>query len=487
MNFEKEIITALISNNFLIYVSTEEEERLEYLLKHTINKMFRGKTCSWNFIDGYTDNPNYISQCIQNPLEALNTITKYNNKKTKIFFLKDFHVFFQDISISRKLKNLYQYLNKSNQYVVLSGAEINIPTELKEYIVYIQMPLPNKKEILIELNRFLYKDNQNKLKYKETMCMAYAGFSINKIRKSLSKLILNNISKNQTIEKILQEKEKIIQNTEGLKFYSPHNNILEVGGLQNLRNWLQIRNLAFTQKADSYGIKKPKGILLVGIQGTGKSLSAKTISNAWNMPLFKLDISKIFTGILGESENRIEKAISICEKSSPCILWIDEIDKIFSEYNTNNDSGTKQRVTNIFLTWLSEKTQEVFIVATANTINQLPIEILRKGRFDEIFFVDLPNFKARLKIFQIHLKKYRPITWNKYNIYYLSKISKGFSGAEIEQSIIDAMYTAFYNNREFTSIDIKNAIKKITPLSKIEQKKITNLRKWGYTGKVKIA
>nr|YP_009393213.1 hypothetical protein [Symphyocladiella dendroidea]ARW61775.1 hypothetical protein [Symphyocladiella dendroidea] len=487
MNFEKEIQTVLISKHFLIYISTEEEERLEYILQQTINKMFKGKIYSWNFIDGYKDNPNYTYQCIQNPLEALNTITKYNNKRAKVFFLKDFHVFLQDISISRKLKNLYQYLNKSDQYVILSGTEVNIPIELKEYIVYIQMPLPNKKEILIELNRFLYKENTDKLKYRQAICVAYTGFSINKIRKSLSKLILNNISKNQIIEQILQEKEKIIQNTEGLKFYSSESNLVEVGGLQNLKNWLQIRNLAFTQIANSYGIKKPKGVLLVGIQGTGKSLSAKIISNEWNMPLFRLDVSKVFTGILGESENRIEKVINICEKSSPCILWIDEIDKIFSEYNTNNDSGTKQRVTNIFLTWLSEKKQEVFIVATANTIHQLPIEILRKGRFDEIFFVDLPNFKARLKIFQIHLKTYRPITWNKYNIYYLSKISKGFSGAEIEQSIIDAMYIGFYNKREFTTTDVKNAIKKIIPLSKIERKKILNLRKWGYSGKITIA
>nr|YP_010851325.1 hypothetical protein Ycf46 [Echinothamnion hookeri]WGH14306.1 hypothetical protein Ycf46 [Echinothamnion hookeri] len=487
MNFEKEIKTTLISNNFLIYISTEEEERLEYLLRDTINKLFRKKVYSWNFIDGYTDNPNYISQCIQNPLEALNSIKKYDNKKIKVFFLKDFHVFFKDISISRKLKNLYHYLKKHNQYIILSGIETTLPKELKEYITYFKMPLPNKKEILIELNRFFYQTELDNSKYKNSICIAYSGYSINKIRKSFSKLILQNKSIKQIIQNILNEKATIIQQTDGLKFYSSSNNILEVGGLENLKNWLKIRNLAFTQKAYSYGIKMPKGILLVGIQGTGKSLSAKTISNQWKLPLFRLDISKIFTGLLGESENTIEKIINICEKSAPCILWIDEIDKIFSEYNTNNDSGTKQRVTNIFLTWLSEKQTEVFIFATANTVNQLPIEILRKGRFDEIFFVDLPNFKERLKIFKIHLKICRPITWNKYNIYYLSKMSKGFSGAEIEQSIIEGMYEGFYENREFTTIDIKKAIKNIIPLSKVERNKILNLRKWGYSGNIKIA
>nr|YP_010850731.1 hypothetical protein Ycf46 [Lophurella mutabilis]WGH13516.1 hypothetical protein Ycf46 [Lophurella mutabilis] len=487
MNFERKIKTTLISNNFLIYISTEEEERLEYILKDTINQLFRKKVYSWNFIDGYTDNPNYIAECRQNPLEALNAIIKYDNKKIKVFFLKDFHVFLKDISINRKLKNIYHYLKKRNQYIILSGIETTLPKELKEYITYLKMPLPNKKEILIELNRFFNETELDSSKYKNSICIAYLGYSINKIRKSLSRLILQNTSIKQVIQKILNEKEEIIQQTNGLKFYSSNNNKLKIGGLNNLKSWLKVRNLAFTQKAYSYGIKMPKGILLVGIQGTGKSLSAKTISNEWKLPLFRLDVSKIFTGILGESENRIENIIDICENGAPCILWIDEIDKIFSEYNTSNDSGTKQRVTNIFLTWLSEKQKEVFIVATANTINQLPIEILRKGRFDEIFFVDLPNFKERLKIFQIHLKICRPITWNKYNIYYLSKISKGFSGAEIEQSIMEGMYTGFYENREFTTVDVKKAISNIIPLSKVETNKILNLRKWGYSGKIKIA
>nr|WGH12725.1 hypothetical protein Ycf46 [Echinothamnion sp.] len=487
MNFEKAIRTTLISNNFLIYISTEEEARLEYILKKIVNQLFKEKVYSWNFIDGYTNNPNYICQCIENPLEALNMITKYDNKKIKVFFLKDFHVFFTEININRKLKNLYHYLKKSNQYIILSGIDINIPKNLQEDIKYFKMPLPNRKEILTELNRFFYPKELSQSKYKEMICTAYSGFSINKIRKSFSTLILQDKSITEILQKILNEKEEMIQQTDGLQLYPLNNNNLEVGGLNNLKHWLKVRKLAFTQKGSLYGIKMPKGILLVGIQGTGKSLSAKTISKEWQITLFRLDVSKIFTGILGESENRIKKIISICEKNTPCILWIDEIDKIFSEYNTSNDSGTKQRVTNIFLTWLSEKKKEVFIVATANTINQLPIEILRKGRFDEIFFVDLPNFKERLKIFQIHLRRYRPLTWNKYNIYYLSKISKNFSGAEIEQSVIEAMYIGFYENREFTSIDIKIAIKKTIPLSKIERKKILNLRKWGYSGKIKIA
>ena len=225
----------------------------------------------------------------------------------------------------------------------------------------------------------------------------------------------------------------------------------------------------------------------MGIQGTGKSLSAKAISIKWNLPLLKVDISQIFDGLLGESENKIRKVIETSESISPCVLWIDEIDKVFTKNTHNTDSGTTLRVTNIFLTWLSEKKKDVFIVATANTIHNLPIEILRKGRFDEIFFVDLPKFQERLNIFQIHLKKIRPFTWYKYNIYYLSKLSKKFSGSEIEQSIIEGMYIGFYQDREFTTKDIAKAIKNMIPLATTEMEKIDKLRKWGHSGKIKLA
>ena len=183
----------------------------------------------------------------------------------------------------------------------------------------------------------------------------------------------------------------------------------------------------------------------------------------------------------------MQKVIELCEQISPCILWIDEIDKIFNHYQINNDSGTTNRITNLFLTWLSEKKETIFIVATANTINHLPVEILRKGRFDEIFFVDLPNLYERINIFKIHLKKIRPTTWYNYNIYYLSKITKEFSGSEIEYAINQAMYKAFYNNREFSTKDIIYSINEIIPLAKLNKGTISKMREWGHSGKVRLA
>nr|YP_010170870.1 hypothetical protein K8K75_pgp196 [Chondria tumulosa]QSD57011.1 hypothetical protein [Chondria tumulosa] len=487
MNFEKEITVLLSSNNFIIYIETKEEERLEFILKKISKKVFRKKIYSWNFIDGYNNSPNYTENGEKNPLRALEIVSRNQNNNIKIFFLKEFYQFINDLSINRKLKNTYEILKKQNQYIIINGIDKTIPNTLKEYITCIKLPLPNKKEIKQEVERFINSSNSKYHNLKEYICNAYTGCTINKIRKSISELIIHDLSETKISEHITKEKEKFIEQEEILKFSYNNKYMIDIGGLINLKSWLKIRQPAFKKIANVYGIKKPRGIILVGIQGTGKSLSAKAISMEWNLPLLKLDISKGFAGILGESESRIKKIIEICESISPCILWIDEIDKIFTQNININDSGTTTRVTNIFLTWLSEKNKNVFVIATANNINNLPVEMLRKGRFDEIFFVDLPNLKERIKIFKIHLKKIRPLTWYKYNIYYLSKISKKFSGAEIEQSIIEGMYKGFYNKREFNTQDIATSIKEMIPLAKSEEQKILKLREWGYSGKIKIA
>lgn len=487
MNFEQEISTLLSSSNFLIYILTEEEERLEYILNSISQELFKQNICSWNFIDGYTTNPNNLQNGKRNPLEALEIIQNYQEANTKIFFLKDFYLFINDLSVSRKLKNLNKWLKRHDKYIVISGTENQIPQTIQQYITYTKLPLPNKQEIYLEIQRFfkILDVNQNSLI--DSLCKNYHGFSINQIRKSISKILLNKPLESEISEKILKEKEQLIKQTEILDFFYSNQELKDIGGLTNLKKWLKVRHSTFTKEAISYGLKIPKGVLLVGIQGTGKSLSAKAISIEWNLPLLKLNISKIFAGILGETESKMQKMIEVCEKIAPCVLWIDEIDKIFTQHQNNNDSGTSSRVANIFLTWLSEKKQSIFIVGTANHINKLPIEMLRKGRFDEIFFVDLPTFQERLHIFKIHLQKIRPLTWHKYNIYYLSKISKRFSGAEIEQCIAEAMYSAFYKNREFSTEDIIKSIKNIIPLAITDELTTNQLREWGYSGKVKLA
>jgi SpoVK/Ycf46/Vps4 family AAA+-type ATPase len=226
---------------------------------------------------------------------------------------------------------------------------------------------------------------------------------------------------------------------------------------------------------------------LVGIQGTGKSLTAKTIASEWNLPLLRLDIGRLFGGIVGESESRVRQMINLAEALSPCILWIDEIDKAFSEQTQNTDSGTTNRVLGTFLIWLSEKTSQVFVVATANNLSMLPLELLRKGRFDEIFFIDLPILEEREKIFQVFLKRLRPNNLNLFDLTKLASESSGFSGAEMEQAIIEGMHIAFNDKREFTTEDILVGLKQIIPLSQMESERMQELQNWVLSGRIRLA
>ena len=263
--------------------------------------------------------------------------------------------------------------------------------------------------------------------------------------------------------------------------------ISKIGGVDNLKNWLKKRKTSFGIQASNYGLPTPRGLLLVGIQGTGKSLTAKAIANEWQLPLLKLDVGKLFGGIVGESESRLRQMIQVAETISPCILWIDEIDKAFSNNNNTGDSGTSNRVLATFISWLSEKTKPVFVVATANNVDLLPLEIIRKGRFDEIFFLDLPQKQEREQIFKIHIQEFRPNRWELFDYSKLAQLSEAFSGAEIRQSIIEAMYHAFYEKREFTTEDICLSLTQLIPLSKLENNQTLKLKNWAVSGRIRLA
>jgi SpoVK/Ycf46/Vps4 family AAA+-type ATPase len=283
------------------------------------------------------------------------------------------------------------------------------------------------------------------------------------------------------------KKKQIISQTEILEYYSVSERITNLGGLDNLKDWLKKRKTAFSIQASNYGLPTPRGLLLIGIQGTGKSLTAKAIANEWQLPLLKLDVGKLFGGIVGESESRLRQMINVSETISPCILWIDEIDKAFTNTESKGDSGTSNRVLATFISWLSEKNRPVFVIATANNIDLLPLEIIRKGRFDEIFFLDLPKLEEREEIFKIHLQEFRPNTWESFDYSKLAQASEAFSGAEIRQSIIEGMYHAFYEKREFTTDDICFALQELIPLAHLESDQMVRLQNWASSGRIRLA
>jgi len=247
------------------------------------------------------------------------------------------------------------------------------------------------------------------------------------------------------------------------------------------------RGGAFSEQARAYGLPNPRGLLLLGIQGTGKSLTAKAIAHHWHLPLLRLDVGRLFAGLVGESESRTRQTIELAEALAPCILWIDEIDKGFAGLDGKGDSGTTSRVFGTFITWLAEKKTPVFVVATANNIRALPPEMLRKGRFDEIFFVGLPNESERAAIFKVHLAKLRPHNLGNYDVKRLAYETPDFSGAEIEQTIIEAMHIGFSQNRDFTTDDILEAASQIIPLAKTAQEQIEFLQQWVTAGKARLA
>ena len=322
----------------------------------------------------------------------------------------------------------------------------------------------------------------------ESLTRACQGLSLERIRRVLSKIIATykTIDEN-SIQLLLNEKKQIIGQTEILEYWSVNETISKIGGVDNLKNWLKKRKTSFGIQASNYGLPTPRGLLLVGIQGTGKSLTAKAIATEWQLPLLKLDVGKLFGGIVGESESRLRQMIEVAETISPCILWIDEIDKAFSNTSSTGDSGTSNRVLATFISWLSEKTKPVFVVATANNVDLLPLEIIRKGRFDEIFFLDLPQKQEREQIFKIHIQEFRPNSWKSFDYSKLAQLSEAFSGAEIRQSIIEAMYHAFYEKREFTTEDICLALTQLIPLSQLENNQTLKLKNWAVSGQIRLA
>jgi len=486
MNFLNEFVLLLKARYPIIYIATNEEERIEYLIKYCAKKYVSRTYYSWDFVEGYQGNPNDKGFAARNPLEALDLIDKLTPETASLFVLKDYDNFLKDFSIIRKLKNLSRSLKTQPKNIIIVSSEVNIPDSLKEFVTLLEFPLPSYSEILEELNR-LRSSLQQEIKeiVLNNIAIACQGLSLERIRRVLSKVIAKYGEIDESSpDLILQEKKQIIQQTQLLEFCLNDKNILDLGGLDNFKQWLKIRAQAFSQKAIQYGLPYPKGLLLVGVQGTGKSLAAKIIAHEWKLPLLRLDFGRLFASLIGQSEQRVRKMIEIAEALSPCVLWVDEIDKAFAGAQSSGDSGTTSRVLATFITWLSEKKSPVFVVATANNIDFIPAEILRKGRFDEMFFLNLPTPQEREAIFEVHLKKYRPDSITKFQTPLLGQLSKEFSGAEIEAVVIEAMRLGFNEEREFNNQDVLNAIQNLVPLARTKSKELDLLKTWAESGNV---
>ncbi|MHB9036467.1 MAG: AAA family ATPase [Armatimonadota bacterium] len=440
------------------------------------------KVYTWSITHGVQPPPPAGGQALT-VLAALEFVQKCD--EDAVFIFRDMHSTIADSVVIRRLRDLVTVLKSSRKTLIILSPILRLPSELEKDITVVDYNLPSYDELGELLDLIIDKmkrdgadvDVDLSLDERESVIKAAQGLTLTEAENVFARSLVEKRAFD--VDVVLKEKEQIVRKSGLLEYYPATERFANVGGLDILKDWLKKRGSSFTQKAREYGLPEPKGILLLGVQGCGKSLSAKAVGSLWNLPMLRLDVGKIFSGIVGSSEQNVRRAIQVAESVAPVVLWMDEMEKGFAGVQSSplSDAGTTSRVFGTFITWLQEKTAPVFVVATANDISQLPPELLRKGRFDEIFFVDLPSEGERKDIFQIHLSK-RKRDPNLYDIDSFAAASSGFSGAEIEQAVISALFDAFPDGREVTNDDILNAIRSGVPISVTMAEQIAYLRAW---------
>ncbi|MBD8000955.1 AAA family ATPase [Phocaeicola faecium] len=478
----------------VLYLHSYEYYRTKQKIKGIVELLRReGKKvnyyqwdCVYGLVQILPDKTEKRIERMQNPLEVLAYIL--NSKKSgekNIFVLDDINNHIDRDEVKLMFRKIAEATNNNTHAIILSSI-YRLPAELEKYITVLQIPLPKRNE-LGEVLDIVAKQSKVELKTNLRNRLIDAALGMTSMEADLAYCLasVKDGFDDKSPFTVSSEKEQIIRKSGILDYFPKNESLKDVGGMENLKEWLKKRQLAYDKEARDWGLKEPKGLLLLGVPGCGKSLIAKSIASSWNMPLLRLDVGKVFQGIVGSSEDNIRKAIATAEAVAPCVLWIDEIEKGLSGVQSSGatDGGVTSRIFSTILTWMQEKTAPVFVVATANNINQLPPELLRKGRFDEIFFVDLPSQKEKENIFSIHLQKNRQNV-SSFALDILAQKAEGFNGAEIEECVKEAMFTAYVESQEsniapkLQMIHILDAIKNTVPLSKTMEKQITDLRKF---------
>ncbi len=485
----KEELNILIQAQYpLIYLITSEEERSEEAIlgmAQIKGSKEQRQIFIWTETRGIIEYGNQNRQMVQHNLTSPQAAIEWviRQKESGIYIFKDLHPFFNSPSVTRWLRDAIASFKGTNKIIILMSPYLQIPLELEKDIVVLDFPLPKLEELDQVLSQELKKTRSKSIKPegREKLLRATLGLTRDEAEKVYRKArVKAGHLTEEEVEIVLSEKKQLIRRNGILDYIEEDETIDAVGGLDELKHWLKQRSDAFSAKARGYGLPQPKGMLILGVPGCGKSLIAKTTSRLWGLPLLRLDMGRVYDGsMVGKSEANLRNALKTAESISPVILFIDELDKAFggSAGSGDSDGGTSSRIFASFLTWMQEKESPVFVMATANRVEKLPGEFLRKGRFDEIFFVDLPSTTEREAIFKIHLSKKRSDI-SRFNLNELAKTSDGFSGAEIEQGIFAAMYEAFAQDREFSQLDIIAAIKSTLPLSRTMTEQVSALRDW---------
>lgn len=487
----KEELSILIQAQYpLIYLVTSEEERAEQAIATIAQMRPPRRVFVWTVTHGmveYGQQRNVTQHNTVSPEAAIEWVMNRQRdaqRDCSIFIFKDLHPFIDSPATTRWLRDAIASFKGTQKTIVLMSPVQQVPIELEKEVVVLDFPLPDMAELNQVLTQQLEQSGRGRkvtTEAREKLLRAALGLTKDEAEKVYRKAqVTTGRLTEAEVDIVLSEKKQLIRRNGILEYIEEDETIDAVGGLEELKRWLKQRSNAFTERAREYGLPQPKGMLILGVPGCGKSLIAKTTARLWGLPLMRLDMGRVYDGsMVGRSEANLRNALKTAESISPAILFIDELDKAFagSTGSADSDGGTSSRIFGSFLTWMQEKTSPVFVMATANRVERLPGEFLRKGRFDEIFFVDLPNAEERQEIFKIHIAKRRR-DLARFDLDQLAKVSDGFSGAEIEQALVAAMYEAFAQDREFTQLDIIAAIKATQPLSRTMTEQVTALRDW---------
>jgi hypothetical protein len=492
MNFQAELELLVRARYPILYVISSEETRAQEAVMAVAGQR-RKKVFEWSCTTGLMPAGTSIQSqknrnaATKEPLAALDMVIE--QVEPAIFVFKDFHPFLarNHYAVIRKLKDIALHLKDSFKTIVLVSPVLEMPVELEKEITVLNFPLPAREDLSALLDRILAEIRDRKgvaieldEAGRQRLLQAALGLTLGEAENVFAKIIVKSQRlSGDDVNEVFAEKQQIIRKNGLLEYCSTTESFSHVGGLAVLKDWLNKRAAAFTDEARAFGLPAPRGVLLLGVQGCGKSLCAKAVSTQWQLPLLRFDMGRMFGSLIGSSEENVRRAIAVAESVAPAILWVDEIDKAFAgaQGSAVADGGTTARVFGTFLTWLSEKAAPVFVVATANDISHLPPELLRKGRLDEIFFVDLPEAEEREEIFRIHLAR-RGRDPAAFAAPACAAASGDFSGAEIEEAVNSALYDAFYSRREVTSEDILAALAQTVPLARTMDEQIGQLRHW---------
>ncbi len=471
----------------VIAVETAEEDRLYEMLRQLGNQLTI-PFYMWTPVDGLTRPPTKDGNLeSREPLSALRDVAA--GRGDGIYLFKDLHKYLGDTAILRRLRDLAPVLARGRRALILTAPSLDLPPEIKAIAAPFKLDLPTVDELKVLVHTTLLDlGARTKIKNELTpddmnrLAESLRGLTLFEAERALTRAIMEDMALTRAdLERIIQIKKQVIEREGLLDFWPRLDDFGAMGGLKHLKAWLELRRRAFTPEARAFGLEPPKGILLLGVQGCGKSLCAKAVAKEWELPLLKMEPGRLYDKFIGESEKNLERALDVAARLAPVVLWVDEIEKGFAAVTqSDSDAGLSKRIFGRLLAWLQDRPAPVFVAATCNDILSLPPELMRKGRFDEIFFVDLPNPEERAQIFTIHLKK-RKRDPAAFDLPRLVAASNGFSGAEIEQAIVSALYTAFAAGANLATDYVLDELQATRPLSVVRAEEIDSLREWAAT------